>query len=233
VAQGIKVYLAAGQQLAWIDLQNSAALEWLRAWLEDQTQPKYLHNAKFAQVFLLRAGIHLRGIKGDSLLLSYVLDPSFQGETLGELIPHHMKLDSNPKDLAAQVVTIVPLHQQMEEALTDALRCLLYDVEIPLSEILAAMEFAGIKVEKRVLAQLSEELSAGLDRDEDRIYALAGVKFNINSPNSWPRCCSRTSNCPAAKKPRAATRLVRKSWKTCSINMRSSLTSWITGSSAS
>ncbi|HPF20669.1 MAG TPA: DNA polymerase I [Syntrophomonas sp.] len=202
-AQGIKVYLAAGQQLAWIDLQNSAALEWLRAWLEDQTQPKYLHNAKFAQVFLLRAGIHLRGIKGDSLLLSYVLDPSFQGETLVEIIAHHMKLDTNHMDLAAQVVTIVPLHQQMEEELTDALRCLLYDVEIPLSEILAAMEFAGIKVEKRVLAQLSEELSAGLDRDEDRIYALAGVKFNINSPKQLAQVLFEDLQLPGGKKTKS------------------------------
>jgi DNA polymerase-1 len=203
-AQGVKIYLAAGNELVWLDLQNSAALEWLRAMLEDPQRPKYLHNAKFAQVFLLRAGINLRGIKGDSLLLSYVLDPSFQGETLIEIIAHqHMKLDTNALSLAEQVALIIPLYHKMEEELTDELRCLLYDMEMPLSEILARMEFAGIKVEKRVLAQISEELATGLDKDEDRIYALAGVKFNINSPKQLAQVLFEDLGLPGGKKTKS------------------------------
>jgi len=203
-AQGVKIYLAAGNELIWLDLQNSAALDWLREMLEDPQCPKYFHNAKFAQVFLLRSGINLRGIKGDSLLLSYVLDPSFQGETLVEIIAHHhLKLDTNGLSLADQVALIIPLYHKMEEELTDELRCLLYDMEMPLSEILARMEFAGIKVEKRVLAQISEELSMGLDRDEDRIYALAGVKFNINSPKQLAQVLFEDLGLPGGKKTKS------------------------------
>ncbi len=202
-AQGVKIYLAANNELVWLDLQDSAALEWLRIILEDPKYPKYLHNAKSAQVFLLRWGIELRGIKGDTLLLSYVLDPSYQGETLVEIIAHHMKLDTNALDLAEQVALMVPLYHQMEEELTDQLRCLLYDVEMPLSEILAAMEFAGIKVEKRILAQISEELSTGLDRDEDRIYELAGVKFNINSPKQLAQVLFEDLKLPGGKKTKS------------------------------
>lgn len=202
-AQGLKIYLATGQELVWLDLQAGAALNWLQEMLEDQSRPKYLHNAKFAQVFLLRCGINLRGIKGDSLLLSYVLDSSFQGETLVEIIAHHMQLDTNLLSLADQVALIIPLYHQMEEELTDELRCLLYDMEMPLSDILAEMEFAGIKVEKRVLAQISEELNMGLDKDEDKIYQLAGVKFNINSPKQLAQVLFEDLGLPGGKKTKS------------------------------
>ena len=202
-AQGLKIYLAADQDVVWLDLQAGAAINWLQEMLEDQGRPKYLHNAKFAQVFLLRCGIILRGIKGDSLLLSYVLDSSFQGETLVEIIAHHMKLDTNLLSLADQVALIIPLYHQMEGELTDELRCLLYDMEMPLSDILAEMEFAGIKLEKRVLAQISEELNIGLDKDEDKIYQLAGVKFNINSPKQLAQVLFEDLGLPGGKKTKS------------------------------
>ena len=202
-AQGQKIYLAAGSERAYLDLQAGACLDWLQEMLEDPNRPKYLHNAKFAEVFLLRSGFNLCGVKGDSLLLSYVLDPSFQGETLVEIIAHHMQLDTNELSLAEQVALIIPLYHQMEAGLTDELRCLLYDMELPLSGILAAMEFAGIKVEKRVLAQISEELSLSLDKDEDRIYSLAGVKFNINSPKQLAQVLFEDLGLPGGKKTKS------------------------------
>ncbi|HPT70311.1 MAG TPA: DNA polymerase I, partial [Syntrophomonas sp.] len=64
-------------------------------------------------------------------------------------------------------------------------------------------EFAGIKVEKRVLAQISEELATGLDRDEDRIYALAGVKFNINSPKQLAQVLFEDLGLPGGKKTKS------------------------------
>lgn len=202
-AKGLKIYIADDQELVWLDLQAGAAINWLQPLLEDQTRPKYMHNAKFAQVFLLRWGINLRGIKGDNLLLSYVLDPSFQGETLVEVIAHHMKMDTNDLNSFDQVALIIPLYQQMERDLTDELRCLLDDVEMPLSAILAEMEFAGIKVEKRVLSQISEELNAGLDKDEDKIYQLAGIRFNINSPKQLSQVLFEDLGLPGGKKTKS------------------------------
>ncbi|HWQ76058.1 MAG TPA: DNA polymerase I [Syntrophomonas sp.] len=202
-AQGLKIYLAAGDEVAWLDMQAVPALAWLKEMLEDPQRLKYMHNAKSTQVFLLRSGIDLGGIKGDSLLLSYVLDASFQGETLVEVIAHYMNIDTNSLTEAEQAALIVPLYHRMEEELTDELRCLLYDVEMLLSGILAEMEFAGIKVDKRVLAQISEELSTGLEKDEENIYALAGSRFNINSPKQLAQVLFEDLGLPGGKKTKS------------------------------
>ena len=202
-AKGEKIYLASGNELVYLDLQAGSRLEWLQGMLEDPNRDKYLHNAKFAQVFLLRSGINLRGIKGDSLLLSYVLDPSFQGETLVEIMAHHMQLDTNGMRLAAQVALIIPLYRQMESGLTEELSSLLNQMELPLSSILAAMEFAGIRVEKRVLAQISDDLGQGLDNAEAKIYHLAGVRFNINSPKQLAQVLFEDLGLPGGKKTKS------------------------------
>lgn len=180
-AKGEKMYIGS-EAFAFIDLQDPEKLNCLKTLLEDEYRPKYLHNAKFAEVFLRRQGIKLQGVKGDTLLLTYVLDPSFQGEDLADIISHYMKLEAGGLDLAAQVAQIIPLYRILEEQLSPVLQELLYDMEMPLSSILAEMEYSGIKVEKKVLVQISEDLSERLEKDEDKIFDLAGVKFNINSP---------------------------------------------------
>ena len=199
-AVGGKMYLAGGEELGYIDLQNAEKLNYLKPLLEDANRPKYLHNAKFAEVFLRRQGIRLQGVQGDTLLLTYVLDPAFQGEDLGDIIAHYMQLDISGISLAAQVAQIIPLHKLLANQLSPILASLLYDMELPLSTILADMEFNGIKVEKKVLGQISENLSQRLDTDEDKIYKLAGVKFNINSPKQLAQVLFEDLGLPGGKK---------------------------------
>ena len=55
------------------------------------------------------------------------------------------------------------------------------DVEIPLIEVLAEMEFTGIRIDGARLNRMSEEMEASLAKLEDTIHALAGRSFNINS----------------------------------------------------
>jgi len=75
-------------------------------------------------------------------------------------------------------------------------------MELPLSSILADMEFIGIKVEKKVLSQISEDLTLRLEKDEDKIYTLAGVKFNINSPKQLAQVLFEDLGWPGGKKPK-------------------------------
>ncbi|HXI10236.1 MAG TPA: DNA polymerase I, partial [Thermodesulfobacteriota bacterium] len=62
------------------------------------------------------------------------------------------------------------------------LKALYLEMELPLSAVLASMEFHGIRVDSAMLRDLSKEMAADLDGCERKIYAAAGVEFNINSP---------------------------------------------------
>ena len=71
----------------------------------------------------------------------------------------------------------------MEERLAEnEQKSLFYDMEMPLIYVLADMEKYGIKVDKVALLAYQKRLGESLDGMEEEIYALAGEKFNINSP---------------------------------------------------
>ncbi len=71
----------------------------------------------------------------------------------------------------------------MEERLAENEQTsLFYDMEMPLIYVLADMEKYGIKVDKAALLAYQKRLGESLDGMEEEIYALAGEKFNINSP---------------------------------------------------
>lgn len=71
----------------------------------------------------------------------------------------------------------------MEERLAEnEQKRLFYDMEMPLIYVLADMEKYGIKVDKAALLAYQKRLGESLDGMEEEIYALAGEKFNINSP---------------------------------------------------
>src|SRR5262249_16870364 len=56
------------------------------------------------------------------------------------------------------------------------------DLEVPLIEVLAELEFNGIRLDVPLLRRLSEEMARQLAGIEREIYALAGHEFNIASP---------------------------------------------------
>lgn len=198
--RGERIYLAAENKLAFVNMSDNDGLNWLKPFLEDSRRPKYLHNAKFAQVFLWRQNISLKGVKGDTMLLVYVLDPAFQGDLLLDVISAYMNLDLSEAGLAAQVAQIIPLHRLLQEKLTPEQESLLYDVELPLSTILAEMEFCGVKIERRILKQISEDLTERLEIDEDKIYDLAQTRFNINSPKQLAQVLFEDLSLPGGKK---------------------------------
>jgi len=165
-----------------IDPESHHKLEWIKSLLESDTAAKYLHNAKFVQVLLKRYGIYLRGIAGDTMLMAYVDDPSFTGEELSPTIFRYLNINISPNRPDLLVSKIMPLFFTLREKISPELRKLLEQVEMPLSDVLACMEFYGIKIAPEILDAISEELTAGIAQVETRIYELAGKIFNINSP---------------------------------------------------
>jgi DNA polymerase-1 len=153
----------------------------LRALLEDAAVPKHLHDWKLALHVLGGQGIELRGAIEDTMLLSYALNPTHATQSLADVAARHGQ--AAPSSLpagAAAIHGLVPvLRAEVEK--TEVVR-VYEEIDLPLAPVLFRMERAGVRIDKAALDVLSKRFSVELERVGDRIFELAGQRFNINSP---------------------------------------------------
>lgn len=177
----------------------------LRAFLSDPTIEKIGHNLKYDFIILERAGAPLRGRLRDSMIASYVLDPSRRSHGLDELaleiLAHKTTSYSDVAGKGRKEIPFaeVPLAEASDYACEDAdcawrlwarfqpeleaheLLRLYEELEIPLVPVLAGMETAGVRVDVEVLHTMSGRLRQELKALEDQIFDVAGTEFNLNS----------------------------------------------------
>lgn len=166
----------------------------------------YGHNLKFDAQVLKNHGLPLRRLACDTMVASYVLNPSrnshglkdlaseWLGEpmtTIQELIGKGAKqitMDEVPVEKAAPYACAdadmtLRLASKLEPLIKEkGLSELFYTMEMPLVQILADMEETGIRIDRPYLRQLGEQFGQRADALESKIYELAGENFNINSP---------------------------------------------------
>lgn len=195
------VPLGAGRA-AWRD----HALQELSPLLSGEKTPKHGHDLKNALIALARLGIPLRGAGDDTMVGSYLLNPSKKSHDITEaarefldleLTPAKEVLGSGAKALSPADVEPARMAPFAGERAEAALRLrpvvgekirkagledLYGKVEMPLVEVLAAMEQRGVLVDRKRLAEMSAQFDELLSRSEEKIYRLAGERFNINSP---------------------------------------------------
>jgi DNA polymerase-1 len=157
-------------------------LEWVRPLLEDGGVQKIVHNYNFALVLLARQEIKLNGVMGDTMLLGYVNDPSVQADDLKSALFNFLNRNIPKENTSLQVAGLKELYFGLKETTDEDLFNLYKDVELPLAEILAGMEYIGIKVDLSTLKVLSLDLGERIIAIEENIYRQAGTTFNINSP---------------------------------------------------
>ncbi len=184
---------------------NQEALEKLRELIEDPCVPKVGHNIKYDLILLKRHGYELRGLSGDTMVASYLLNPIRRTHSLDELaeevLGHHMisYREVTAELSRGQSFEFVPVEQAKTYACEDAhVTYLLYEhfwprlkeeslwklyqeIEHPLIEVLARMEMAGIKIDAPYLQALSREMERQLLELETKIFDLVGERFNLNS----------------------------------------------------
>src|SRR5207244_9128066 len=56
------------------------------------------------------------------------------------------------------------------------------EIDLPLAPVLARMEEAGVKIDRKALAEMSSRLERAIETKAKEIYEHAGLEFNINSP---------------------------------------------------
>jgi DNA polymerase-1 len=193
------MWLEIEEQIACYKLgEEQELLPGIRALLANAEIDKYLYNAKSNQVILKRYGVGLQGIKGDLMLLTYVLDPSFTGEDLASTLAYYK--EARDYEPAEMISLLRELFLERYGELSFELRALLDKMEMPISNILAEMEFHGIKIDRDILQQMAEELGNKILVDEEQIYAMAGQRFNINSPKQLGKVLFEDLQLPVIKK---------------------------------
>ena len=120
------------------------------------------------------------------MLASYVKDPN-RKHTLDaqalDYLNHILTASENVEMfLADEAHTIYRLYEYWQNELDEQETNLILNMELPLTEVLAKMEYNGVAINSDYLKELSSYMTEKLAELEDFIYQLAGESFNINSP---------------------------------------------------
>jgi DNA polymerase I len=200
-------YIPCGHDPEIVPGQLDAAfvLERLKPVLENPEIKKVGQNIKYDWIVLLRCGICLDGVSFDTMLASYLINPSKRAHGLDQmamdLLSHKTIAFSDVvgKKTGAEIFAQVRLEHAVPYACEDAdltlkiknillpkleeigLTQLFETVEMPLIQVLMRMEMRGIRVDENMLRQLSKNFEQQIDELDQQIYALAGEEFNIKS----------------------------------------------------
>jgi len=196
-AFGIAFSATAGKSF-YVDFEKfvegrEAALAPIKEVLANGLLEKSVHDLKRAISLLAPLNISLEGVKDDTSLAAYLLDPSRSKYALKDLARETMGAEDSPPapdgwtDLMWQTAEAADLtaqsaHVLHERILEKKLETIYAEVELPLVPLLYRMERAGLKVDRAVLSELSNYLGSELQRLTEQIYKLAGHEFNIGSP---------------------------------------------------
>lgn len=177
--------------------------ERLKPVLEDPNIGKIANNAKFQLNVLFRLGIKMAPMMSDPMLASYIKNPdnrhtlkdqaeqvfSYSMTRINDALgggKKTMDVGMAPIDRVAPFVAddariALELARYYAAIFDEEQRYLLYQMDLPLSTVLAKMEQAGVALDKEYLRKLSDEMSTEMTRLEREIFDISGYSFNINS----------------------------------------------------
>ena len=216
------VPVRAPQDFSLLSLER--VLDRLRPLFANSSTPKCGHNVKYDMLVLAQHGIDVSGVDFDTMVASYLLNPSARQHNLDALslsllnvkkIPTSSLIGSGARQTTMDQVDVEKVkNYACEDAdMTWRLRVILAaemkdshlhdlynQVEMPLVGVLLQMERTGVSVDTHYLAEMSEKLSDDLKGLEVEIYRIAGEPFNINSPKQLSAILFDRLKLPAARR---------------------------------
>lgn len=196
----------------------------LKPWFEDATRPKLGQNLKYDMHVLANHGIRLRGVQDDTLLESAAWE-SDHNHDLDSLAARHTDLATlsyadvcgkgakaiSFADVALENATAygaedadvtLRVHRKLAPliAAEAGLSRVYRDIELPVQEVLWAMERRGVLIDAALLAKQSDELGRKLLELEQQAYEAAGQPFNLNSPKQLGEILFERQKLPVVKK---------------------------------
>lgn len=198
-------YVPVGHQyIGTVQLAPELVAEKLKPIIEDKKIGKIAQNAKFESNVLSLYGIKLESVVFDPMLASYIVNPddkhglkdqterilNYSMTRIKEIIRtgsrHQITMENASVDQSAPYAAddarcTYELARYYAKRFDDEQKFLMYQMELPLSAVLAKMEQTGVGLDVDHLKKYSKELAHEMVRCEKAIFDLAGHAFNINS----------------------------------------------------
>jgi DNA polymerase-1 len=205
----------------YLPVRMALESEAFKKWAEDENSKKTVYDAKRSEVSLRHHGIHLKGADFDVALASYIINPSESHDDLAAVAKQHgfmsVQTDESvygkgakrrvPEEktlgehLVRKAAALASLKKKLENELWENDQYELFSsLEMPLSLVLADMEYQGVKLDMDRLGNMGEEIKGRLAEIETKIFEMAGEQFNINSPKQLGIILFEKLALPAAKK---------------------------------
>ena len=187
-------------------LDEKTVLAALKPMFEDPAIKKIAQNIKFDAMIMGQHGINVANMYFDTMIASFLINSTTGQHNLDSLAHEYLNYKMIPigdvigSGKTQTVMTSLPVGEVYKYACEDAditlrlmnimkprladlgLEELFYKIEMPLVEVLMAMEKQGVKLDTALLDGLSKQLTDDLQVLKQRIYQMAGEEFNINSP---------------------------------------------------
>ena len=204
-------------------LELKTVCEKLKPIFEDKRIKKCGHNIKYDLIVMANEGIALDGVDFDTMIASYLLNPSSRGHGLDSLTMEYFGhknltykeiVGTGNREIGFDEVEVNRateyaaedsdmtwrLKGKLQPQLKDSTLKLYKEIELPLLEVLAEIELNGVYVDRKHLTELSSKIDKQLLCLEKDIYVLAGEEFNINSPKQLSVILFEKLKLPVIKK---------------------------------
>ena len=226
--EGVACYIPLGHR--YLGVPDQLALDWvikkLKPILEDPQIKKVGQNIKYDLIVLRNEGVDLRGIAFDTMLASYILNPSGRRHNMDALAQNYLghttikykdvvgtaskeigfdEVDvERATEYAAEDADITwRLYEKLSSLLQGDDLQLFQDLELPLLEVLAEMEIHGMKLDQKHLQNLSTIIEGKIEDHIKKIHSIAGEEFNINSPKQLSVILFEKLGLPVIKKTKS------------------------------
>jgi len=198
--------LADGKRLASVPLDEAdvsadpALRDAAAPVLSDPSRPKAVHNSKLLRLLLGKAEIALAGVTDDTILYAALLEPLVTNHSLQDVAVRRLgrRMSNSLAEAAATTQELATL--LAPEVDREGLKKLYDEIELPLSEVLAYVEAAGVLIDATILAKMSSEFEKELTTLTHEIYDLAGQSFDIDSPKQLGEILFGKLNLPGGKR---------------------------------
>jgi len=208
-SNAIALGISDGDKIYYIDFEKAdgnKVIESLKDIFESRDIAVWGHNLKNEIIYLMKNNIQINNIKFDSEIGKYLLNPSESSYSIDKIAYEFMNTEipsenqilgtgvkrKTFKELGLEerktyifnyLNTVNKAQKQISSDINELQMTSLYEnIELPLIEVLAYMEFVGFKVDLNVIDKLGVHFQEEISELEKTIYELAGESFNINSP---------------------------------------------------
>ena len=209
------------EEAYYVPFELAKKSEAFLSFLSCSTYKKSIFDVKRSRVALMWEGLPLEGVDFDLLLATYILNPTNGSREFKKVVMHYdydevsydeevygkgaKRAVAAPEKVARYAIDIATAVFKLKDQILEQLREqgqleLFEEMEMPLADVLATMEFNGMALDLNGLEEMGETLKSRLVALESSIFEQAGMSFNINSPKQLGEVLFEKLSLPVIKK---------------------------------